>query len=200
MIDGGPGNDVLGGSSGMDLLVGGDGNDRLLDSSGELYGLGGKGNDVIESGSGNDAIDGEGGSDAITSRGGNDLVSGWSGSDRIRTGAGDDVIFADPYSCTDQKDGSLSCVFGDDGNVDTVSCGAGRDIVYLPPEDTANRDCEQVNPDPNAVLDSLGGTDPAAGGATTPDGTYAASVEAKSRTRVNGARTTLRGLLLRPTG
>jgi Ca2+-binding RTX toxin-like protein len=51
-----PGNDVLAGNSGHDVLYGGDGNDLLI---------GGTGNDVLFDGKGLDSMIGEGGSDVF---------------------------------------------------------------------------------------------------------------------------------------
>ena len=50
LIDGGPGNDLLGGGSGGDLILGGDGDDTLSGNAGVDTLFGGDGNDLLEPG------------------------------------------------------------------------------------------------------------------------------------------------------
>jgi hypothetical protein len=73
--------------------------------------VGTKGADVLRGTSRSDRLSGGGGRDTIQGRGGADCLTGGGGRDRISGGAGNDVINAR------------------DGQVDTVSCGPGRDTV-----------------------------------------------------------------------
>jgi hypothetical protein len=72
-----------------------------------------------------DAIDGGAGNDTILGLGGNDLLIGGPGRDKIFGGPGNDSIAANG-----------------DGGRDTISCGAGADIVNADPGDSVARDCE----------------------------------------------------------
>jgi pimeloyl-ACP methyl ester carboxylesterase/Ca2+-binding RTX toxin-like protein len=71
-IDGGPGNDVLYGSSGNDFILGGDGDDHID---------GGAGDDYLYTGSGNDYVQGGYGNDTIYVGLGNNLIDGGPGND-----------------------------------------------------------------------------------------------------------------------
>ncbi|MDR6821138.1 T1SS-143 domain-containing protein, partial [Neorhizobium sp. 2083] len=64
-IEGGEGNDILGGSNSADILNGGDGNDLISGLGGNDTLSGGNGNDVIWGGLGADTIHGGAGSDTI---------------------------------------------------------------------------------------------------------------------------------------
>jgi hypothetical protein len=57
---------------------------------------------------------------------GNDRIAGGPGQDQIDGGGGSDRI------------GAL------DGEVDTITCGAGNDVVRADPSDSVASDCEQV--------------------------------------------------------
>ncbi len=72
-----------------------------------------------------DTIDGAAGNDTILGLGGNDLLIGGPGRDKIFGGPGNDSIVANG-----------------DGARDTVSCGAGKDIVNADAGDSVARDCE----------------------------------------------------------
>ncbi|HJZ89497.1 MAG TPA: hypothetical protein VKE40_01405, partial [Gemmataceae bacterium] len=74
-LDGGAGNDRLGGSAGDDVLLGGDGNDTVLGQAGD---------DLIDAGAGDDSIAGGAGED---------ILNGGDGTDSIDGGAGLDVAF-----------------------------------------------------------------------------------------------------------
>lgn len=63
MIDGGAGDDTLGGDAGNDTLLGGDGKDLLL---------GGDGNDSLNGGAGSDRLFGQAGDDTFVFAVGND--------------------------------------------------------------------------------------------------------------------------------
>ncbi len=82
-LDGGPGNDSIGGSDTDDKLVGDTGND-ILNGSG--------GNDVIDGGNGNDSISGGIGNDIAIAGNGNDVVKLGDGNDTALLGAGNDLF------------------------------------------------------------------------------------------------------------
>jgi len=86
-IYGGPGNDVLYGSSQGDSLVGGDGTDLIA---------GRNGNDTIDGGNDPDFLYGEAGDDCIAGGGGNDWMYGGDGNDTMKGGGGNDVINPGP--------------------------------------------------------------------------------------------------------
>ncbi|MGB7156976.1 MAG: calcium-binding protein [Tepidisphaeraceae bacterium] len=82
-IEGGGGNDTLGGTGGDDTLVGGAGKDLLV---------GGAGNDLLSGGTGNDKVDGGEGDDSLFGGAGNDgLNGGATGADLFAGGSGSDT-------------------------------------------------------------------------------------------------------------
>jgi Ca2+-binding RTX toxin-like protein len=99
-----------------------------------------------------------GGSDTIHSGDGADTVDGGAGDDQIDAGFGDDVITGGPGRDTISADrqggdcGPLWCKYpyGNDtvdvrdGEVDSVTCGAGDDTVKADPSDVVAPDCEHV--------------------------------------------------------
>ena len=85
------------------------------------------GNDLIVGTAVADTIYGLAGDDVVDARGGADLVNPGFGRDRVLGAAGADRIAAQ------------------DGNVDSVSCGAGLDIVTADLEDVVGADCETVS-------------------------------------------------------
>lgn len=71
------------------------------------------GNDLLYGGKGRDVVNGLAGNDTIITGAGNDSITGGPGSDTISAGPGNDVINAV------------------DLTPDRISCGAGRDTVYI---------------------------------------------------------------------
>jgi serralysin len=114
-LKGGCGSDVIEGGSAADTVIG--------DPS---TGCPQVGNDSLDGRDGNDTIVGGPGADTLKGSAGNDRISGGSGQDQIDGGAGSDRI------------GVV------DGEVDTVTCGAGFDSVRADPNDSIASDCEQV--------------------------------------------------------
>jgi len=88
VLSGGPGDDSIVGSEGVDRIFGGDGDDSLLGNAGRDHVYGGKGDDSLAGGAGNDAIYGQDGDDALRAGGGRNVLDGGAGTDRYfgRTG------------------------------------------------------------------------------------------------------------------
>ena len=104
-IDGGTGDDTIGGGAednriegggGADLIYGGAGNDSLSSSWGGDTIFGGDGDDTIDAGNGYDLAWGGAGHDRIDMGSGQDTAHGGAGDDTIRAGGdGGDVLFGD---------------------------------------------------------------------------------------------------------
>ncbi|MCJ9754236.1 tandem-95 repeat protein, partial [Neorhizobium sp. BETTINA12A] len=86
-IEGGDGNDILGGSNSADIINGGTGNDLIS-------GLGG--NDILKGGAGNDKIWGGLGADKLYGEDGNDMLVGGKGDDLLDGGTNSAVGFNRP--------------------------------------------------------------------------------------------------------
>src|SRR3954454_16910644 len=83
VLIGGPGNDLLNGTSKNDVMKGNGGNDII-------NGL--QGNDSIDGGTGNDRLSGSEGNDKISGGAGKDTLTGSTGNDKLDGGAGNDKI------------------------------------------------------------------------------------------------------------
>ena len=125
-IYGGNANDVICGDAGNDTIYGGNGNDTLLGSVGDDTLDGGNGNDVLNSGNGNDNLIGGNGDDILTAGGGNDILDGNNGNDVLAGDSGDDSLTGG--NGNDQLDGGADndTLVGDNGN-DTLTGGTGSD-------------------------------------------------------------------------
>lgn len=155
-INGTKDNDVLNGTGGKDKIHGHGGNDTINSGGGNDKVFGGPGNDTVNAGPGddkvwggpgNDTINGEAGRDTIRGGPGNDTIDGGTSDDRIWGGPGDDTIDGglgndriragpgtDTYN-TARNDGNDNIVLDPDdvpeGDVEMVSCGSGKDTVWL---------------------------------------------------------------------
>ncbi|WP_238364779.1 calcium-binding protein [Mesobacterium pallidum] len=137
VIDGGLGNDTIGGGAednriqgggGADVIYGGDGADSLSSSWGNDRVFGGLGGDTIDAGAGADVAWGGSGFDLIdmgkgadTAYGGagdDTILAGGDGGDKLFGGAGDDVIVS--------TGGGWDKISGGFGN-DTMTGGGGQD-------------------------------------------------------------------------
>lgn len=165
-----PGDDTFVGSAARDVVDGLNGNDVL-------HGAGG--DDELVTTSGNDQLFGEGGDDLLIAGGGNDTLDG---------GPGRDSFFGDYRECS-----AYSCpagadrILARDGEVDTVSCGAGADIAQLDDVDVVSGDgfqtCESID---RAAARTNG---PPAGGGS-PGGKTPAAPAPFTKAKVSGARRT----------
>jgi Ca2+-binding RTX toxin-like protein len=109
-----------------DKMIGTPSANRLVGSAGDdlIYGL-----------AGSDRLFGMGGGDYLLGGSGVDWVWGGAGSDRLRGGVGRDHIYGGS---------GADVILARDGEVDTVDCGPGADIVYVDPGDRT-RNCETVH-------------------------------------------------------
>lgn len=126
------GSDVFFGSPGRDVVDGWGGNDELH---------GGAGDDDLQTQGGDDKLFGDAGNDKLTGGNGNDTLDGGPGTDAL---AGDSEK-CDAYYCLAGADVLLAR----DGEVDTVSCGAGGDRAVVDAGDIVANDifanCESVD-------------------------------------------------------
>ena len=88
--------------------------------------VGTSGPDVLVGTSRADRINGRGGADRIAGRGGADVLIGGAGHDVIAGGPGRDVIRAR------------------DRRLDTIDCGAGRDVAFVDRAEDGVYDCERL--------------------------------------------------------
>jgi Ca2+-binding RTX toxin-like protein len=126
MLTGGSEQDEFFGDAGSDTLDGNNGPDALYGESGDDRLLGGGDHDHLSGGTGNDILYGEAGNDTIDGGSYGDSIHGGSGADTLRGGSGDDFIDAD------------------DGEIDVIDCGSGRDRVLADAADIVDRNCEVV--------------------------------------------------------
>ncbi len=95
LLDGGAGNDVIFGHSGIEHVEGGEGDDAILTYVGADIVHGGAGNDFIAGGRGADALFGDGDEDRIFGGTENDDIHGGDGNDVLYGEAGDDMLSGD---------------------------------------------------------------------------------------------------------
>ena len=179
LLTGDTGPDAITGGTGKDTLIGGSGNDSLAGGDGDDLFSGGFGADKLDGGPGGDALEGNQDADVISGGPGDDVIHGGSGIDKIDGGPGADRIFADSGGDSIRGGDGDDAIVVDGAAWVKVSCGAGRDTLYLtiPPTATADyvntdpgrysRDCEIVEltdavQDPNKGVTYLA---PDAGGA-----------------------------------
>ena len=123
VIDCGVGAEECDGTNRADTMHGTAADDKML---------GNGGNDVMYGEDGGDAVKGKHDNDTIFGGPGNDIVKGGIGRDRVK--GGDDIVRGGTHSVTD------------DGSVDFLRCGPGRDDVYYTPGVDVTRDCEVKHP------------------------------------------------------
>ncbi len=103
---------------------------------------GGVGGDTIWGRGGNDRIRGFGGNDCLIAGSGNDKVNGGRGDDTLNGGLGNDTLTGGPGRDTLNGGPGRDVIAAADGVPDTVSCGAGRDVVRVDPLDSVSG-CER---------------------------------------------------------
>jgi uncharacterized repeat protein (TIGR01451 family) len=90
-LTGGPGDDVLCGTSGADNITGGGGRDLVFGFAGADSVTGGDGNDTLIGGAGNDELSGGSGNDRMYGLEHNDTLTGGGGTDHGEGGPGSDT-------------------------------------------------------------------------------------------------------------
>jgi len=129
LIDGGAGDDQLGGTPLADTLLGGPGNDQIYGLDGDDSILGGDGSDSAWGHAGNDTLDGGSGDNFLVGSEGDDLLLADNGNDTLDGQAGNDSLFgAGGYDSLLGGDGN-DYVNGQGGSWDTVSGGPGDDWI-----------------------------------------------------------------------
>jgi hemolysin type calcium-binding protein len=125
-----------------------------------LAGAGAGGAAVINGTEGADHLLGTRASDVMTGRGGNDVIDALAGNDTVVAGDGVDRVNGGA--------GGDRIATSTDGSTDSITCGAGRDLVNADLADRVGADCEvigrQLSRDPY----------------TNPDGQHATQVEPDS--------------------
>lgn len=93
------------------------------------------GNDVLTGSNAPNVIGGQVGDDTIDGLGGQDDLKGGPGADAITGGSGPDLIYGE----ADDDE-----IFAEDGEIDTIFCGSGTDVVHADVSDSVDGDCETV--------------------------------------------------------
>ncbi len=183
-LDGGAGDDSFTPAGGADDVVGGGGLDFVSLSAPptnrnvtlfDNLANDGEGDNIhsdvesVSSDTGNDVIVGtddgnnlaaNGGNDNIDGRGGDDVVFGGDGNDTLEGGTGDDLLFGDDPR-TDPALSGNDTINARDGELDTIDCGPGIDVVNADDNEASiDANCETINRPPPPVVN----TDPPAGG------------------------------------
>ncbi len=118
----------------------------------------------VDAGPGNDVVFGSRGEDVLRGGSGEDKLIGGPGSDQLIGGPGEDLL-VDHSAAADVFSGGagtdrIDARSGGAGRPDTISCGAGDDIVLADPGDQIAADCEHVffslGEAPHELDDALG--------------------------------------------
>lgn len=127
VLSGGNGNDVIVGMGGNDVIYGGNGNDVLCGNGGDDMLYGGNGNDLLEGGFGNDTLNGGNGDDTLNGSDGLDNLYGVNGNDTLNGGDGNDTL--EGGNGNDWLDGGNDSdgLIGNNGN-DVLTGGAAADV------------------------------------------------------------------------
>lgn len=159
-------------------------------------------------------LDGRGGDDTLFGGDGADRIDGGTGADTLDAGYGDDTITGGPGRDVINGDRTTTeCSFlwckypygndtidAVDGEVDSITCGAGTDTVRADPQDIVAPDCENVTRTAGgpATGGGTGGNATAPGG--TPGGAPAGPTLAVRGTQPALAQALRHGLVLRLAG
>lgn len=153
-IKGGPGPELLRGTSGDDVIVGRGGADSIR-------GFGGR--DRLAGRRGDDRLHGGGGRDRLLGGRGADVLKGGPGLDALIGGSGPDTLLAGPGGAVlrggrgyDSFNGSAGVqkgagngddvIWARDGREDFVSCGGGHDVAYVDLAEEGAIGCEELYP------------------------------------------------------
>jgi Ca2+-binding RTX toxin-like protein len=146
---------IVTGSNRPDVLLGTTQADTISALNGDdtVYGLGR--DDRLRGGDGDDFLNGDGKGTCprgatnpsycalsnTETTGGSDYISGEDGDDRIEGGLGDDDIYAGYGADRIAGEAGNDVIFTSDGQVDTVDCGSGIDVVTTDRSDIV-QNCE----------------------------------------------------------
>ena len=128
IIHGGNGDDVICGNAGNDTLDGGNGNDTLIGSYGNDTLSGGNGDDTLIDSSGDNVLDGGNGNDSLTGGTGIDQLYGQNGDDVIDGGGGNDMLNGGNGDDIMSGGSGNDTLTGGNGN-DTLNGGADDDVL-----------------------------------------------------------------------
>jgi Ca2+-binding RTX toxin-like protein len=126
IITAGTGNDIIFGGPGYDEIHAGDGNNIVFGDHGEVEFKHGKVQEIETK------DDKKGGKDTISAGTDDDLIFGGAGDDMIQAGDGKNVVFGD-HGEVEFKHGKVQEIETKDdkkGGNDTISTGAGDDIIF----------------------------------------------------------------------
>ena len=90
---------------------------------------------------GPDVLRGTSAGDQLSGLGGADRLYGYRGSDRLMGGRGDDLLLGGPGRDALDAGPGNDRIDARDGQVDTISCGSGRDTIRQDPIDQRASDC-----------------------------------------------------------
>jgi Ca2+-binding RTX toxin-like protein len=128
VIYGGNGTDVIMGLGGNDIIYGGNGNDTICGDAGNDTIYGGNGNDALYGNSGDDALDGGNGNDALDGGTENDNLTGGNGDDTLSGGDGNDALIGNNGNDVLTGNSGSDSLKGDNGN-DLLDGGTGDDVL-----------------------------------------------------------------------
>lgn len=167
-VEGTPGDDVLWGTDGHDVLSGGGGDDTLIGRGGMDILCGGDGDDKLKGGMETDVLVGGGGEDKLLGNAGSDLILGGPDGDVVRGGAGHDVLLGGSGGDTVRGNAGRDTIDGQAGrdtlmggrDRDDIDGGTGDDVVSGGKgDDLLNGDCvdlRQPGPSDDRILDCEG--------------------------------------------
>jgi hypothetical protein len=115
-------------------IVRGDAGDNLLKGTPKADRLSGRGGD--------DELRGRAGNDTLKGGGGSDVLIGGKGRDDFNPGKGEDQV--NMVDGVEQPSPGADVIRARDGEADQISCGDGKDKVFVDTEEEGVYDCETV--------------------------------------------------------
>jgi Ca2+-binding RTX toxin-like protein len=136
-IIGTPGDDLLNGTAGDDVIVALEGNDHINGNDGNDIVCAGDGDDIVNAGGGNDRVFGSGGADVLNGSTGDDELFGGEGDDKLNASEGADELHGEAGNDTLNTGPGSDIAFGGEGNDvlngadgdDALDGGTGDDIL-----------------------------------------------------------------------
>jgi hypothetical protein len=150
-IDGGSGDDLgVADANGTAAVIGGGGDDRLFARGAGVVVDGNDGDDkVISDANGTATLSGGSGADQVVAfkHAAGGTLAGGRGSDVLAI-SGTPLIDVEGWTVDGGRGDDVIDASGDGDVPDTVTCGAGLDVVYADAQDSVAADCEEVVPAP----------------------------------------------------